>query len=178
MLCDTGWQEFRRLCVAKNQVAKGSEMFIPKQGTKQDAFRRWNLSERSFFGHGACHILAHEFLKRFPDNHFNAIWIKPQAGYRGNHVFVTNGVTVFDYRGYLSESRLLAYYWKQFEHAYSGWAAELICVEGNLCNPTEMKQIGMHIRGPNEFLHDAIPRAQSYLKKYDEVHGRYTVKSS
>ena len=84
-------------------------MFIPEQGTKQDPVRRWSLSDLAFFGHGACHILAYEFLERFPRSGFNAVWIKPAEGYRVNHVFVTNGVIAFDYRGYLSESRLISY---------------------------------------------------------------------
>ena len=148
-------------------------MFIPKSGTKQDPVRRWRLSERAFFGHGACHILAHEFLERFPDSGFNAIWIRPAEGHRGSHVFVANGVMAFDYRGYLAESRLIAYYWKRFENAYAGWAAELINVKGDLSSPVEMKKIGMQTRGPDEFLHNATLRAQSYLKIYDEMHGEY-----
>lgn len=145
-------------------------MFIPKPGTKQDAVRRWRLSERAFFAHGACHILAQAFLDRFPDSHFYAVWIKPNEGYRGNHVFVTNGVLAFDYRGYLAELRLTSYYWKQYKQAYSGWDAELIRVIGNVSDPAQVKKIGMQIRGPDEFLHNATPRAQAYLKKYDELH--------
>lgn len=148
-------------------------MFIPKPGTKQDPVQRWRLSERAFFGHGACHILAHEFLERFPENGFNAVWIKPLEGYRGNHVFVTNGAIAFDYRGYLAESRLTSYYWKQYAQTYSGWNADLVFIQGNLSDPVEMMEIGMHIRGPDEFLHNATPRARAYLRKYDELHKRH-----
>lgn len=148
-------------------------MFLPKPGTKQDAVKRWCLSDRAFFGHGACHILAHEYLVRFAQSDFYALWIKPHQGYKGNHVFVTDGSITFDYRGYVKKSRLLSYYWQQYEQTYLGWRAELIRIEGNLCNPDEMKKIGMHIRGPEDFLHNATPRAQAYLKKYDSVHEAY-----
>lgn len=148
-------------------------MFLPKPGTKQDAVKRWNLSDRAFFGHGACHILAHEHLARFSESGFYAVWIKPHDGYRGNHVFVTDGFSTFDYRGYVRKSRLLAFYWRQYENAYSGWGADLVRVSGNLCDPVEMKNIGMLVRGPDEFLHNATPRAQVYLRKYDKIHKTY-----
>ncbi len=152
-------------------------MFIPRPGTKQDATKRWNLSDRAFFGHGACHVLAHEYLARFSASGFYAIWIKPHEGFRGNHVFVTDGYATFDYRGYLKIPRLITYYWKQYEQAYQGWDAELVTVNGNLCNAEEMKTFGMHIRGPDEFLHNATPRAQAYLKKYDKAHETYFKKN-
>jgi hypothetical protein len=148
-------------------------MYIPKEGTKQDPVRRWNLSERAFFGHGACHILAHAFMLRFPTSGFYAVWIKPCSGYRGNNVYVTNGHMAFDYRGYLRESRLTTHFWRQYKFAYPGWEAELVRVHGNLCNSVKMKNIGMHIREPNEFLHDAMPRARSYLNKYEDRHEYY-----
>ncbi|MDB4223198.1 hypothetical protein N9850_05460, partial [Granulosicoccus sp.] len=135
--------------------------------------KRWNLSERAFFGHGACHILAHAYMLRFPKSEFYAVWIKPDEEFRGNHVFVTNGIMAFDYRGYLTESRLTSYHQTQYEFAYPGWGAKMVRVEGNLCDAVEMQKIGMQIRGPNEFLHDAMPRACSYLNKYDDMHGYY-----
>jgi len=150
-------------------------MFIPKPGTKQDAVRRWKLSDRAFFGHGACHILAHEYLVRFAQSDFYAVWIKPHEGYRGNHVFVTDGSNTFDYRGYLKAPRLISYCWQQYGQAYPGWDATLVRVKGNLCSSNEMKNIGMYIREPADFLYNATPRAQAYLKKYDSVHEAYLV---
>ncbi|WP_246878893.1 hypothetical protein [Thalassospira sp. ER-Se-21-Dark] len=32
---------------------------------KNDPVMRWNLPDRVFFACGACHILAHAFLKRY-----------------------------------------------------------------------------------------------------------------
>jgi len=151
-------------------------MFIPKPGTKEDAVRRWNLSDRAFFGHGACHILAQEYLARFSERGFYSIWIKPHEGYRGSHVFVTDGAIAFDYRGYLKKSRLISYYWKQYQNTYPGWDAELINVNGNLCCPEEMKSIGMFIRGPGDFLDDVTPRARAYLDKYNTAHEIYSAK--
>jgi len=162
---DTTWKAEPRITL--------EYMFIPKPGTKQNAVKRWKLSDRIFFGHGACHILAHEFLMRFASSNFYPIWIKPDAGYRGNHVFVTNGAIAFDYRGYLTQSRLLSHFWNQYQQTYPGWNAQTIRVRGNLNDPKQMKAIEMHVRGPDDFLHNATPRAQNYLKKYDRLHEVY-----
>jgi hypothetical protein len=145
-------------------------MYVLRPGTKQDPVRQWDLSDRAFFGFGACHILAFAFLERFPDRNFYPIWIKPGHGYRGNHVFVTNGSIAFDYRGYLSEDRLLAHHWKQYCREYPGWNGELVRVEANLSEPVELARIGMHVRAPDKFLHNALPRARKYLTKYDRKH--------
>lgn len=145
-------------------------MFQPRSGTKEDPCRRWKLSDRVFFAHGACHILAQVFLERFPDRNFHAVWIRPGAGYRGNHVYVTNGSVAFDYRGYVPVDRLVNYYREQYRKKYPGWHAELVGVTGNLCDPEQMIRIGMQIRGPDQFLENALPRAMTYLKKYDQQH--------
>ena len=150
-------------------------MYAPRPGTKTNPVLRWNLSDRAFFGHGACHILAFVFLERFPNRNFYPIWIKPGDGYRGNHVFVTNGSVAFDYRGYLSKDKLLAHHWKQYCRKYPGWNAELIRVESNLCEPAELAPLGMHVRAPGEFLHDALPRARKYVSKYDKHHANFVV---
>jgi len=148
-------------------------MYVPKPGTKQDPVRRWNLSERAFFAHGACHILAHSFLERFPGSGFYLIWIKPGAGYRGNHVFVTNGSVAFDYHGYCNLNRLVSHHFTKYSRDQADWNAEIIEISGDVSNPDEMRSIGMQVRAPAQFLHDARPRARDYLRKYDEQHAIY-----
>lgn len=149
------------------------QMYAPKPGTKRDPVRRWKLSDRAFFGHGACHILAFAFLERFPGSSFHAVWIKPGEGYCGNHVYVTNGIVAFDYRGYLNQDRIVAHHWKQYCRDYPGWHAELIRIGANLSDPAEMALLGMHVRGPDEYLENALPRARMYLSKYDDCHAEY-----
>jgi hypothetical protein len=68
--------------------------------SKNDAEMRWALPDRVFFACGACHILAYAFLERRERSEAQAIWIKPSAGYTGNHIFVDGGIWVFDYHGY------------------------------------------------------------------------------
>lgn len=96
-------------------------MFFPKIDLKNDPVRRWHRPDRHFFANGACQVLAFAFLERYPDIGFRARWIKPAAGFTGNHIYVTDGINAFDYHGLTSEQRLLAFGFKrgpgQFFHA-------------------------------------------------------------
>ena len=77
------------------------------------AIRRWHRPDRHFFANGACQVLAFAFLERYPDIGFRARWIKPAAGFTGNHIYVTDGINAFDYHGLTSEQRLLAFGFKR-----------------------------------------------------------------
>lgn len=148
-------------------------MYILKPGIKQDLAKQWNLPDRIFFGYGACHILASAYLERFKGAGFNAIWIKPGSGYRGNHVFVTDGSIAFDFHGYSNRNSLVDHHYQSYSREYPGWSAELVGVSKDLCNPDEMASIGMHVRGPDQYLHNALPRAETFLDKYDGRHALY-----
>ena len=60
-------------------------MFFPKINVKNDPVRRWHRPDRHLFANGACQVLAFAFLERYPDVGFHARWIKPVAGFTGNH---------------------------------------------------------------------------------------------
>lgn len=68
--------------------------------SKQDPDKRWALPDRVFFACGACHILAYAFLERYRVPEMKALWLKPNSGYSGNHVFVATDDWIFDYHGY------------------------------------------------------------------------------
>ena len=72
-------------------------MFFPKINVKDDPIRRWHRPDRHFFANGACQVLAFAFLERYPELGFHARWIKPAAGFTGNHIYVTDGIKAFDY---------------------------------------------------------------------------------
>ena len=75
-------------------------MFQLKNGIKQNPEKRWSLTDRVFFGHGACHILAGVYLQSSTLSGLYAVRIKPLEEFNGNHVFVTDGRITFDYHGY------------------------------------------------------------------------------
>lgn len=101
-------------------------MFRLKPGIKSDPVKRWNLPERVFFACGACHILAYAFLEAYPDSGFRAVWIRPAEGFTGNHVFVTNGETAFDFHGYRCEQALVAHHFAKGRLWWPDWNGTLV----------------------------------------------------
>lgn len=142
-------------------------MYLLRPGIKEDPVRRWNLPDRVFFAAGAGHILAHAFLERFPSAGFNPIWVRPRGQFIGNHVFVANDDLAFDYHGYVSRSHLVAHFTKRARRLFPGWEADLLPVTVSLVSRAEAKAIGMDIREPAQFLHDALARARQYLERFD-----------
>lgn len=145
-------------------------MYRLKPGTKRDLHRQWRLSDRIFFGFGACHVLAQSFLDRFPAAGFRALWIRPAPGWSGHHVVVTNGVTSYDYHGYSRHTTLLAHYFRQHRLAHPGWSAQLVAVHGSLFDDALRARLGMNMRGPTQYLHDARPRARRFLERHRAGH--------
>ena len=142
-------------------------MYLLRAGIKDDPVRRWNLPDRVFFACGACHILAHAFLDRFPSAGFGPIWIRPRTELTGNHIFVTNGELAFDYHGYARHGRLVDHYTKRARRLFPGWEADLVPVTVSLVSRENAKTIDLDIREPRQFLHDALPRAHLYLDRFD-----------
>jgi hypothetical protein len=144
-------------------------MYIIDGAIKDDPARRWALPDRVFFACGACHILAFAFLERYPHAGFKPIWMKPRAGYIGNHVFVTNGATAFDYHGYCDEPTLIAHAQAKAGRWWPGWSAELIELPPDvLVSERKSRQYdGLWLREPRQFLHDALPRARAFLARYN-----------
>ena len=142
-------------------------MYLLRPGIKEDPVRRWNLPDRVFFAAGACHVLAHAFLERFPAAGFGPVWVRPRPGLTGNHVFVTNGDLAFDYHGYALYSELVRHYTKRARRLFPGWECDIVPVTVSLVNRDEAKAIGMDIREPRQFLHDALPHAHRYLDRFE-----------
>jgi hypothetical protein len=131
-------------------------MYILKPGIKADPYRRWSLPDRVFFGYGACHILAGIFLDQAPVPGFYAERLIPAQGFLGNHVYVTDGVVVFDYRGYSSRDRLLEHHKRVWFSQYDGWLCTIERVDFNLLSTADLNMRQM--LGPDQYLHDPIPR--------------------
>lgn len=142
----------------------GIALYILKAGIKNDPYRRWALPDRIFFGHGACHILAGVYLDHPPLPGFYAEQIVPEKG-MGNHVYVTDGIIAFDYHGYSVRDRLLAHHNRVWSTQYEGWRYEIKRVDFCLFSTSELNIRNM--RGPDQYLHDAVPRARAYIAQID-----------
>jgi len=131
---------------------------------KKDLIRSWNLPDRPFFAAGACHILAAAFLQTYRDAGYYALHIKPDAGFRGQHVLVSNGSVTFDYHGYAREEAYLSHYFSKIHRFIPHWRG---VVKTLSINPTEKAFCQEHRhRMPDQYLHDPRPRAISYLRRF------------
>ena len=143
-------------------------MYIIDPAIKQDSARRWALPDRVFFAAGACHILAYAFLERFPAAGFKPIWMKPRAGYVGNHIIVTDGAVAFDYHGYSRLPALVAHAHAKAGRWWPGWSAELIDLPVDvLVSERKSRQYdGLWLREPQQYLRNALPRAHAFLARF------------
>lgn len=137
-------------------------MYRLKPGIKREPQRRWQLPDRIFFGHGACHILAGVFLADPPRPGFHAERIIPGEGFAGNHIFVTDGTVAFDFHGCSCRTRLLRHHTGQWSDASApGWHCRLERVTFDLLDTAALNARKM--LGPDQYLHDPRPRAQAFV---------------
>lgn len=134
--------------------------------SKRDPVKRWALPDRVFFACGACHILAHAFLERYGTG--GALWIKPSAGFTGNHIVVAHDDWIFDYHGYSGREQFLAHSVKRARQHWPGWNATLVPLPAAVLvsEPLSRTYDGLWLREPGQFLHDALPRARAYLARF------------
>jgi hypothetical protein len=140
-------------------------MYRLKPGIKEDPLRRWALPDRIFFGHGACHILAGTYLDRAPLPGFRAEWIVPEEGLPGTHIYVTDGEIAFDYHGYSRRGRLLDHHRRGWAGRYLEWRCRVVEVDFPLLDTAALNRRRM--RGPDQYLHDPLPRAHHFLDRID-----------
>jgi hypothetical protein len=142
-------------------------MFFSKIDVKQNPVRQWHRPDRQFFANGACQVLVYAFLERYPKLGLRARWIKPASGSTGNHIFVTDGSTTFDYQGFTTEPRLLALTFRRGRRFYPGWDATLADLPTEvLVSEQRSRRIeALWLRQPTQFLHDSLHRAQLFLDR-------------
>ena len=143
-------------------------MYILKHGIKKDPVRRWALPDCIFFGYGACHILAGVFLRKPPLPGFHPERIIPAEGFSGAHIYVTNGTIAFDFHGYSSRQNLLEHHGKGWSGRSPNWHCSIEVVDFELLDTASLNQRKM--LGPDQYLQDASPRAQSFIDRID--HGK------
>ena len=137
--------------------------------TKRDPVLRWHLPDRVFFACGACHILAHAFLERHQQPGLKVIWIKPAAGFTGNHIFVAaDDGWAFDFHGYASSQGLLDHAYRKARRWWPGWTASTVELlpEVLVSEARSRTYEGLWLREPTQFLHDALPRARAFLDRF------------
>ena len=143
-------------------------MYRPKRNVKRIPELQWAHPDRIFFACGACHILAYAFLERFPAAGFRAIWMKPAEGFSGNHVVATDGRLAFDFHGYSRWDELLSHAARKNSRWMPGWDYSLVELPPDVLISEAKSRTydGLWLRGPEQFLHDALPRARAFLDRF------------
>jgi hypothetical protein len=102
------------------------------------------------------------------------------SGFSGNHIYVTDGINAFDYHGLTAEQRLLAFDFKRGRRFFPGWDATLIDLPTDvLISEQRSRQFdGLWLRGPKQFLHDAMPRARAFLDRFGDIRTQITASAS
>lgn len=143
-------------------------MYRVEGSKKRDPHLRWGLPDRVFFACGACHVLAYAFLDRHRTLSARAVWLRPDPGFTGNHIFVATADWVFDYHGYCELERYYAHTWRKARRWWPGWDATLVelPVEVLVSEAKSRTYEGLWLREPGQFLHDALPRARVFLDRF------------
>jgi hypothetical protein len=83
-------------------------------------------------------------------------------------LFVTDGVIAFDHHGYSLRNRLLTYHTNGWAtRSPEGWNCRLERVSFNLLDRRDLNDNKM--LGPDQYLHDPIARAETYLGRVNHV---------
>jgi hypothetical protein len=133
-----------------------------------DLAGKWALPDRVFFACGACHVLAYAAIQALPQRDFKAIWIKPRPGYTGNHIVAVSGSTAFDYHGFSDRRTLFDHTHRKAARWWPGWDADLIELPADalISEAKSRTYDGLWLRQPDQFLHDALPRAYRFLGRF------------
>ncbi|MDX2005599.1 MAG: hypothetical protein SFU83_10015 [Meiothermus sp.] len=129
---------------------------------KRDINLSWARPDVHFFSAGACHILAFAFLEAYPVAGFRPRFIRPQPGFGGSHVYVTDDQTAFDAQGYILQAELLELHRAAMDAAEPGWHADLLDVD----EPLAQFCAANNHRPPWDFPLGVWERAKRYLETF------------
>jgi hypothetical protein len=148
-------------------------MYRIDEAKKRDAKLRWALPNRVFFACGACHILAFAFLERYGSSSLKAMRIKPASGFTGNHILIAASDWVFDYHGYSCREHFFTHTYRKADRWWPGWQATLVELPPDVLISESKSRTydGLWLREPSQFLHDALPRARTFLDRFPKPQG-------
>ncbi|MVN86675.1 hypothetical protein GO986_07850 [Deinococcus sp. HMF7620] len=128
----------------------------------QDIQLSWARPDIRFFSSGACHILAFVFLATYPQAGFQPWFIRPAPGFRGSHLYVSNGERAFDAQGYVLADNLVQQHYAALTATQPGWQADVFELGLSLA---EFCALNNHC-APEDFPGDVWHRAQRYVTQF------------
>lgn len=138
-------------------------MLFRTPAQKADQRWSWDRGDRAFFAAGACHILAREFLATEAGRGFRPFMIVPDPGWRGGHVFCSDGRTTFDYHGCARHDPFVAHYRAKIARFFPGWRGRCVDIVDSFWRDDWFERT--HHRRPEQFLHDPTPRARRFIAR-------------
>ncbi len=139
-------------------------MLFRTDAQKRDLVASWHRPDRSFFASGACHVLTHEFLRRSESDGFRPYMIEPEAGFRGGHVFASNGATVFDYHGWSKHDRFVEHFIRKVGRIFPGWRGALADISVDFWTPEWFEKTNSRI--PRQYHLDPTARANAFIDRH------------
>lgn len=144
-------------------------MLFRTEAQKRDQAWNWNRGDRAFFASGACHVLAHEFLRRREAQGFSPWEIAPAAGFRGSHVFASDGDVVFDYHGWSRHAAFVEHHVRKLGRFFPGWHGDVREISGTFW--TEEWFATSQSRRPSQYYRDPTARANAFIDRLSAVRG-------
>jgi len=139
-------------------------MLFRTDAQKRDLVASWHRPDRSFFASGACHILTHEFLRRSEAAGFRPFMMVPEQGFRGGHIFASDGTTVFDYHGWSGHDQFVEHFFRKMGWIFPGWSCALVDISLDFWTPAWFEKTNHRI--PRQFHLDPTARANAFIDRY------------
>jgi hypothetical protein len=130
---------------------------------KKDMFLSWARDDISFFGGGACHILAYMFYDLHRNEGYDIIYTRPLGDYPGNHVYIYKDGWAFDTAGWTREEELLRVMREDYATRHPSWNIERIVIT-DMGLETFCKKY--YHRSPAYYPHLPWGRAYKYIKNF------------
>ncbi|MFZ1458252.1 MAG: hypothetical protein WAT17_00005 [Candidatus Saccharimonadales bacterium] len=144
---------------------KPSILFERTAEERRDMFASWQREDQAFFAAGACHILANLFVQLHGHEGYTMIFIKPETGFSGNHMFASNGTWAFDHNGWTTEKELLEETENTMRTRFPEWSYERCVIENSITALEDFCKANNH-RLPWQYAHLPWERAYKYIQQF------------
>lgn len=95
------------------------------------------------------------------------IYIKPDMGFPGTHVYASDGIWAFDHNGWTKEYELLAVTEEAYRRRYPGWGYTRHVIEPAIDALETFCKANNH-RLPWQFAYLPWERAHEYIRRFDD----------
>jgi hypothetical protein len=144
---------------------KPGYLFARTPKESRDSFLFWQREDQPFFAAGACHILAEMFRQLHHGEEFDIVFIKPNGGKPGTHVYISYGKWAFDHNGWTLEEEMISAIRTAYGGHHPGWDFERIIIMDDIetfCRNNNHRQ-------PWQFAHLPWERAYKYIKQFPNL---------